>query len=74
MISSQEQHHIEDFDNVIVSTDPDFSKSGLKSTSFIRVGRLAVVDMSILLGSIGEIDPDRLAQVKANLVNWLTAN
>jgi len=37
----------------------------------IRVGRLAVVDVSMLLGSIGEIDPHRLTRVKANLAGWL---
>jgi len=71
MISSQTQHRIEGFDDVITSTDTDFPRSGLKISSLIRVGRLAVVDVSMLLGSIGEVDPSRLERVKTNLANWL---
>ncbi len=71
MISSQSRHHIEGFDNIITPDDPDFPLSGLKSSSVIRVGRLAVVDVSLLLGSIGEVDASRVLQIKANLVNWL---
>ena len=72
MISSQTHHHIDGFDNIISTEDADFSQSGLKNSSVIRVGRLAVVDVSLLLGSIGEVDTNRLAQVKENLANWLS--
>lgn len=71
MISSQTHHHIEGFDNTITTDDADFPQSGLKNSSVIRVGRLAVVDAILLLGSIGEVDASRLAQIKANLANWL---
>ncbi len=71
MISSQTHHHIEGFDEIITINDADFNQSGLKNASLIRVGRLAVVDVSMLLGSIGEVAPDRLARVKTNLVDWL---
>ncbi len=71
MISSQTHHHIKGFDEIITSADVDFSKSGLKDTSIIRVGRIAVVDATMLLGSIGEVGHSRLTQVKTNLANWL---
>ena len=73
MISSQTHHRIEGFDKVVTSTDTDFTQSGLKSASLVRVGRLAVVDVHMLLGSIGEVDSSRLARVRANLANWLNA-
>ena len=72
MISSQIRHHIKGFDDIIAIADADFSKSGLKNNSVIRVGRLAVVDVTMLLGSIGKIDPKRLAKIKSNLANRLT--
>jgi mRNA interferase MazF len=71
MISSQTRHHIQGFDDLIETTDADFSQSGLKTTSVIRVGRLAVVDVSLLLGQIGEVDVRRLTRIKSNLANWL---
>ena len=50
--------------------DPDFSRSGLKATSLIRVGRLAVIDGGILLGTIGEVDAERLKRIKVRLSKW----
>ena len=72
MISSQLRQHIKAFDEIVEQNDIDFESSGLKTSSVIRVGRLAVVDGSILLGAIGEIANERLERVKSNLANWLT--
>ncbi len=72
MLSTQLRHYNQSFDEIIQIGDSDFSSSGLKEPSVIRVGRLAVVDGSVLLGAIGEIDFDRLQRVKANLADWLT--
>ncbi len=71
MISSQLRHCVEGFDEIVHQDAADFSISGLKATSVIRVGRLAVVDESILVGSIGEITPERLKRIKSSLANWL---
>jgi len=43
MISSQLRHFIEGFDEIISEDAVDFSASGLKRASVIRVGRLAVI-------------------------------
>jgi predicted RNase H-like nuclease (RuvC/YqgF family) len=59
------------FDEIMQIGDSDFSSSGLKEPSVIRVGRLAVVEGNVLLGAIGEICSDRLQRVKANLSDWL---
>jgi mRNA interferase MazF len=71
MISSQIQHYVEGFDEIIHEDDADFSRSGLKASSVIRVGRLAVVEGGMLLGSIGEIDSARLRRIKTKLADWL---
>jgi mRNA interferase MazF len=71
MISSQLKHYVEGFDEIIDEDAGDFAASGLKTASLIRVGRLAVVDQNILIGSIGEIDPERLTRIKGSLANWL---
>ena len=72
MISSQLKHKVAGFDEVIHSTDPDFPQTGLRATSLIRLGRLAVVDGSVLCGSIGEITFDRLQHLKNNLISWMS--
>lgn len=71
MISTQMRQYVEGFDEVMQLDDPDFSNSGLKEPSVIRVGRLAVVDGSVLLGAIGEIDLDRLKRIKQHLADWI---
>jgi mRNA interferase MazF len=72
MISSQTRQYTSEFDEIIKDSDEDFEKSGLKVTSVIRVGRLAVVSGEILLGAIGEISNERLNHVKNSLSNWLS--
>lgn len=71
MISTQTRHYLAGFDELIEEDDNDFFKSGLKSVSVIRAGRLAVVNADRLLGATGEIDPERLKRIKTNLANWL---
>jgi len=71
MISSQLIQEISGFDEVISPGDTDFEDSGLKLTSLIRLGRLAVVNSDILLGNIGRIDKVRLARIKQNLAQWI---
>ena len=72
MISSQTRQYITGFDEIVQDSDEDFKQSGLKVTSVIRVGRLAVVSGEILLGAIGEISGDRLSRIKKNPSSWLT--
>lgn len=71
MISSQLSQQIKELDEVINPDNSDFGDSGLKTASLIRVSRLAVVDKSILLGSIGEISSKRLSRVKTAISNWI---
>jgi len=58
------------FDEVVRESDEDFEQSGLKVTSVIRTGRLAVVSGDILLGAIGEISQERLERVRQNIAKW----
>lgn len=71
MISSQTHHYLEGFDEIVQDHDKDFGESGLKVTSVIRVGRLAVVSGDILLGAIGQLSSERLGRIKRNLSDWL---
>lgn len=71
MISTQIHQAIPDFDELLLQSDSDFQTSGLKADSAIRVGRLAVAQEKILLGSIGQISPERLRKIRQRLADWL---
>ncbi len=71
MISTQANQQSIGLDEFVQTSDADFKSSGLKETSLIRVGRLAVVDASIFVGSIGNISAGRLVRIKSRLANWL---
>jgi mRNA interferase MazF len=72
MISSQTRQYIAGFDALVQEDDEDFAASGLKVTSVIRVGRLAVVSGEILIGAIGQVSGERLSRVKKHLSDWLS--
>ena len=71
MITSQMRHGVEGFDEIVAEKDDDFRKTGLKTASLIRIGRLAVMSGSRLVGSIGQIDPKRLQRIRNRLASWL---
>jgi mRNA interferase MazF len=71
MVSSQLSQEIPELDVVIYENDADFEQSGLKISSLIRVSRLAVVGRDILLGSIGNINNERLNTIKNRLSAWI---
>ena len=71
MISSQISQEVTSFDEIVSEEDSDFNSSGLKYTSVIRIGRLAVVHSTIFEGAIGEIEAGRLTRIKNRLSAWL---
>lgn len=71
MISSQLQQAVSGVDDIIETTDADFSTSGLKTASVIRLTRLAVVEETIFTGTIGEISASRLTKLKKQLAEWI---
>jgi mRNA interferase MazF len=58
-VSTQLQQEVPGFDDTIGPADPDFAASGLKALSLIRLGFLAVLPASSLLGAIGSISEGR---------------
>ncbi len=72
MVSSQTQHVEEKLDEIITSSDADFSSTGLKVSSVIRLSRLAVLDGKLLAGSIGAISDERLLRLRQRLAKWIS--
>ncbi|MDP2795451.1 MAG: type II toxin-antitoxin system PemK/MazF family toxin [Sulfurisoma sp.] len=71
MVSSKLDQAEAGFDEVLTPADADFAASGLKVPSVLRLSRLAVLDGSLLVGSIGTIGDGRLAQVRQRLARWI---
>jgi mRNA interferase MazF len=71
MVSTNLEQALPKFDEVITRQDYGFAASGLKETSVIRIGRLAVVEAELLLGEIGEISNERLNRIQKHIVDWI---
>jgi len=72
MISTRLYHAVPGIDDIIPDTDPDFASTGLKSTSLIRLTRLAVVSADIFEGTLGQLAASRLERLRTRLGEWLT--
>ena len=73
-ISTQLHQHVKDFDEIISPADEDFKSSGLLSKSLIRLGFLAVLPSSRILGSIGAISSKRHKRLLKTLSDYLVGN
>ncbi len=70
-VSTQLHQEVKGFDEVVQSFDPDFGSSGLRSTSLIRLGFLAVLPRSEVIGSIGSISSQRHKRLLKTLSDYL---
>jgi mRNA interferase MazF len=70
-ISTQLHQRVAGFDEEIAVDDPEFAVSGLKASSLIRLGFLAVLPDSALLGKIGSLSSTRRLRLLANLCRHL---
>jgi mRNA interferase MazF len=70
-ISTQLHQHVPDFDEIITTDDPEFPATGLKAASLIRLGFLAVLPESALLGRIGVLSSTRHKRLLTNLCRHL---
>jgi mRNA interferase MazF len=71
LITSRAYQEIPDFDEAIEPADADFSASGLKARSVIRLARLVSVEETVVNARLGEISSQRLRRVKKRLADWL---
>ncbi len=73
-VSTQLQQQVNDFDEMIVPDDDDFSASGLVAPSLIRLGFLSVLPRKKIAGSIGAISPLRHERLLSALSRYLIQN
>ena len=72
-ISTQIQHLVQGFDEVISASDNDFSSSGLVAESLIRLGFLTVLPRRSIVGAIGSISRERHRRLLGTLSRYLAA-
>ena len=70
-VSTQLHQRVAGFDELIEHSGPEFSRSGLKADSLIRLGYLAVLPVSDLRGAIGSISPECHHRLLENLCRHL---
>jgi mRNA interferase MazF len=70
-VSTQLNQAVKAFDDIVSVSDPDFSSSGLKSPSLIRLGFLAVLPRNQIIGSIGSISSPRHKKLLKALSDYL---
>jgi mRNA interferase MazF len=73
-ISRQLRHRVADFDEIIATTDSDFTLSGLLDTSLIRLGFLSLLPTSEFLGDIGSISQERHRRLLRRLADYLRSS
>jgi mRNA interferase MazF len=73
MISSQVRHFVPDFDWIVRPEDTDFGQTGLKVASVIRLGRVAVLEQSLLVGTLGQLDRKTTMLLRSRLAEWLAS-
>jgi mRNA interferase MazF len=72
-VSTQLQHRVVGFDEVIAPGEAGFAASGLKAASLIRLGFLAVLPEAALLGRIGTLSAAHRKRLLANLCRHLNS-
>ena len=72
-VSTQLQHEVAGFDDIIEPLHSDYRGSGLKAASLIRLGFLAVLPAEHFVGVLGSISPERQARLRQRLAAFLEA-
>src|SRR6266511_4393238 len=70
-ISSQLRQEIPDWDERLTPADADFTTSGLKVASVIRLNWLAAVSPRVSVGTLGSVAPERLSRLRQRLAAHL---
>lgn len=70
-VSTQLHRQVEGFDDLITASDDDFSESGLRAASLIRLSFLAVLPRRSIIGSIGSVSQERHRRLLKRLSDYL---
>lgn len=69
-VSSHKQNKKYPGDVILKESDKKFDITGLKTSSIIKVTKIATLDKAVILGKIGELDKNKLQEVKKLLKTY----
>ena len=72
-VSTRLNQSIHGFDDIISVTDSDFTLSGLRAESLIRLNFLGVIPRRLVRGTIGSISEERHERLLRRLIDYLTS-
>lgn len=73
-VSTQLRHAIDGFDVVLDETSAEFNRTGLKTSSLIRLTFLSVVPADRMTRRLGRVEPEVLELLQSNLADHLVAD
>ncbi len=68
-ISSQNVSNISSEEFIIETTDPEFSQTGLKVTSKVRVSRIVTIERNLITRKLGKLETNLLQKLDNGLRN-----
>ena len=71
LVTSRLAQAVPGFDEIVDAADADYTATGLKVPSVIRLARLATVEPMLIQAKLGQISPARLHAIRTRLVAWL---
>lgn len=71
LITSRTHQAVPEFDEVIYPSDSDYSASGLKAHSVVRLARLICVEKAVINAYLGSVSSERLKQIRKRMADWL---
>jgi mRNA interferase MazF len=72
LVSSRIYQAIPEFDDIIDMSDADYIETGPKTTSVVRLSRLATVESSVISARLGNISLERLDCIIIRLTDWIS--
>lgn len=73
-ISSQNVNNISAEEFLIDKNDPEFTKTGLKVTSKVRVSRIATIERNLITRKLGRLETNLLQNLDNRLINIFQLN
>ena len=71
--ASYSDDEVKGFDDIIGTDAEDYSQSGLKVASLVRLGMIATIPDSAVRGRLGSIDDVRLLRLRSRLADQIKA-
>ena len=71
LITSRTYQAVTKFDEIIDPSDSDYTATGLKVRSAVRLARLASVEPSVINARLGNVSSKRLQKIRRRIIDWL---